>query len=256
MMRRRARLKRKIYLIPKKVSHPFLLFIIFFLLFLFLTFRFISARASPILMDYAEMEITKLSNIIINKAISKQLVENASIDDLFIVTKDSSGEIKTIDFNSVVVNKFLSTTTSSIQLSLKQIEEGNIDLLELPEEILIHYDEKNLKKGIVYEIPSGVIFGNSLLSNLGPKIPIKFSLVGDINSNIKTKITNYGINNALMEVSMHIKVTEKALLPFLSKKIVVENNVPISIKMIEGSVPNYYFGGTARESMTFSLPTK
>ena len=206
-------------------------------------------------MEYAEMEITKLSNIIINKAISKQLVENASIDDLFIVTKDSNGEIKTIDFNSVVVNKFLSTTTSSIQLSLKQIEEGNIDLLELPDELLIHYDEKNLKKGIVYEIPSGVIFGNSFLSNLGPKIPIKFSLLGDINSNIKTKITNYGINNALMEVSMQIKVTEKALLPFLSKKIVVENSVPISIKMIEGSIPNYYFNGIDRESTTFSLPT-
>ncbi len=254
-MRRKARFKRKIYIIPKTRIQKFILFFFFLLFFLFLSFRFISSKASPILMEYAEMEITKLSNIIINKAISKQLVENASIDDLFIVTKDSNGEIKTIDFNSVVVNKFLSTTTSSIQLSLKQIEEGNIDLLELPDELLIHYDEKNLKKGIVYEIPSGVIFGNSFLSNLGPKIPIKFSLLGDINSNIKTKITNYGINNALMEVSMQIKVTEKALLPFLSKKIVVENSVPISIKMIEGSIPNYYFNGIDRESTTFSLPT-
>lgn len=254
-MRRRIHLKRKIRLIPKNKGNCFLLFIFLFLISLFFTFRFISKKASPILMDYAEMEITKLSNIIINKAISKQLVENASIDDLFIVTKDNSGEIKTIDFNSVVVNKFLSTTTSSIQLSLKQIEEGNIDLLELPDEILIQYDEKNLKRGIIYEIPSGVIFGNSLLSNLGPKIPIKFSLLGDINSNIKTKITNYGINNALIEVSMQIKVTEKALLPFLSKKIVVENSVPISIKMIEGSIPSYYFNGIDRESTTFSLPT-
>lgn len=254
-MRRKAKLKRRVYLLPKTVGQKFLFVLFLILCFLFLSFRFLSARASPILIEYAEMEITKLSNIIINKAISKQLVENASIDDLFIVTKDNQGEIQTIDFNSVVVNKFLSTTTSSIQLSLKQIEEGNIDLLELPDELLIHYDEKDLKRGIVYEIPSGVIFGNSFLSNLGPKIPIRFSLLGDIHSNIKTKITNYGINNALMEVSMEIQVTEKALLPFLSKKIVVQNSVPISIKMIEGNIPNYYFHGMDRESTTFSLPT-
>jgi len=39
-----------------------------------------------------------------------------------------------------------------------------------------------------------------LLSNLGPKIPVKFDLVGEVIINIETKITNYGINNAMMEI--------------------------------------------------------
>ena len=149
----------------------------------------------------------------------------------------------------------MSTTTSSIQLNLKQIEQGHIDLLDLPDDVLVTYDKNKLKKGIVYEIPTGVILGNSLLSNLGPKIPVKFSLVGDINSTIKTKVTNYGINNAMIEVKIYIKIEEMAILPFVSKRFKIENEIPIAIKMISGTVPNYYFNGIDRESTSFSLPT-
>lgn len=254
-MRRRARFKKKYLISHMKRSSKFVLTILLILVMIVVSFRFIHKKASPILMKYAEMEITKLANIVINRAISKQLVENASVENLFIVDKNANGEIQTIDFNPIVVNKFLSTTANSIQLNLKQIEEGNVDFLELPDDVAIHYDKENLKKGIIYEIPSGIIFGNSLLSNIGPKIPVRFSLVGDISSNIHTKITNYGINNAMIEVNLNIKLTEMALLPLLSKKIIIENNIPIAIKMIEGSIPNYYFNGIDKQSTTFSLPT-
>ena len=189
------------------------------------------------------------------KSVSKQLVENANIENLYIITRNSNDEIKTIDFNPVIVNKFLSTVASSIQLSLKRIEEGDVDLLELPDDILVEYDKEKLKKGIIYEIPSGVIFGNSFLSNLGPKIPVRFHLMGDISSSVSTKITNYGINNALIEVNLNIKLTIMSVLPFLSKKIKIDNSVPISIKMIEGNIPSYYFNGIGKETATFSLPT-
>ena len=222
---------------------------------LLLSFAWIKKKAFTVFRTFAEIESTKLANIIINKAISKQLVENANIENLYIITRNSNDEIKTIDFNPVIVNKFLSTVASSIQLSLKRIEEGDVDLLELPDDILVEYDKEKLKKGIIYEIPSGVIFGNSFLSNLGPKIPVRFHLMGDISSSVSTKITNYGINNALIEVNLNIKLTIMSVLPFLSKKIKIDNSVPISIKMIEGNIPSYYFNGIGKETATFSLPT-
>ena len=173
-MRRRARIKKKIYVGNYIGSHKIIFTILLFLIMLFLSFAWIQKKAFPVFRTFAEIESTKLANIIINKAISKQLVENANIENLYIITRNSNDEIKTIDFNPVIVNKFLSTVASSIQLSLKRIEEGDVDLLELPDDILVEYDKEKLKKGIIYEIPSGVIFGNSFLSILGPKIPVRF----------------------------------------------------------------------------------
>ena len=73
-------------------------------------------------------------------------------------------------------------------------------------------------------------------------------------SNIETKITNYGINNAMMEISVNIELSEQVILPFVSKKIVYNVNIPIAIKLIQGTVPNYYFNGLSRNSPNVFIP--
>ena len=235
-------------------KNKFVFFLILIFIFLFLSFSYINESVKPLLLSYAEIEIKKLSSIIINRAVSKQLVENASIDDLFLIEKDTTGNIKTIDFNSIVVNKFLSTMVNSIHLNLKQIEEGNVDLLELPDDFLITYDEKKLKKGIIYEVPVGLLLKYPIFVNVLPKVPVRFHLVGDISSNVHTSITNYGINNALVEVDIHIKVTMMTILPLMTEQIEVETSVPLAIKLVEGKIPEYYFNGMERESVDFTLP--
>jgi sporulation protein YunB len=219
-------------------------------------FKFINNKVTPVLMNYAELELRKFSTLIINKAISKQISDDMNIDDLFIITKDGSGEIKTIDFNPLIVNKLLTLVTNSVQLNLKYIEDGELELMDIPNNVLVDYDKSNLKKGVIFEIPSGIVFNNSLLSNIGPKIPVKLNLVGDIVSNIKTQVTNYGINNAMIEVSINMEVTEQVILPFASKKITVITNIPVAIKLIQGSVPNYYFNGIDKMSPNLSIPVE
>ena len=253
-MKRKIKYNKKIYIKKYILKNRLLILVIILSMSTFMLINFISIKARPILLNYGTMELTRLASLIINKAISKQIVESTDIDDLFIITK-SNNEIKTIDFNPIIVNKFLSITTNSVQLSLKQIEDGDIDFLELPEEIKV-YDEKKLKEGIIFEIPSGIIFDNSLLYNILPKIPVKYNLIGNINSNVDTKVTNYGINNALLEVDLNIKLNLMILMPFISKDIVVENNIPLAIKLVEGKIPEYYFSGINRQSKTFSLPNE
>lgn len=84
---------------------------------------------------------------------------------------------------------------------------------------------------------------STLLSNIGPKIPIKFSLIGDVTTNLKTDVKEYGINNALLNVSIEIIVNFRVSLPFTSDKITINNVFPISMKVIQGSIPSYYSGG-------------
>ena len=94
------------------------------------------------------------------------------------------------------------------------------------------------------------------MSNIGPKIPIKLNLIGDVISNIETKVTNYGINNALLEIGVYVEVSSKINLPFISKTVKVSNVIPISMKVIEGKVPQMYLNGYTTNSNLIEKSTK
>jgi sporulation protein YunB len=248
------RVKLKKY---RKYSRLNFLAIIIILILVTIVFalNYLNNRIAPILLNFAEIETIKLANLIINRAITKQVANNIEIDKLFSMVQNDAGEIQTIDFNPTIVNRILSTTTNIVQLHLKAIEQGNIDLVELPEDILIQYDRERLKKGIIYEVPVLAFTRNALLSNVGPRIPVKLNLVGNVVSNINTKIKQYGINNALVEVYVVIEVTEQVNLPFMSKRVTIKNDIPVALKVIQGKVPQYYQGsGIDKNSSILALP--
>lgn len=245
-------MKKRIKLKKHHKFNKFIIILILLIIFIFLSFKFINLKVNPVLLDYAEMESRKLASIIINDAIN-QNVAKSNIDDMFIITKEGD-EIKSIDFNPVVVNQMLTSTTSLIQSNLKYLEQGKVELLNLTNEALIEYNQDKLKQGIIYEIPSGIVFGNSFLANIGPKIPVKFSLVGDITSYVNTQVTDYGINNALIEVNVVLDLSIQIILPFVTDKITIDTSIPVALKLIQGNVPNYYLNGLNNNSLSFALP--
>ena len=190
-------------------------------------------------MSYASINTEKIATIIINDAVSKKVLENLNTNDLFIITRNNNDEIVSIDFNTIVVNKILTTATHQIEISLIYLEKDKIDAIDLPSNIIL---TKN-QEGIYFLIPSGVALNPNFLANLGPKIPVKLELTGSVTSSISTNIKNYGINNALVEVYLNISVTIKVIMPFISKNVVVKTKVPLILKMINGKVPEYYLNG-------------
>lgn len=233
--------KRKI-----KKKNIIIITIISIIIVIFLLFKYISNRINPILMEYAKEQAIRLSSIILNES-TKKNINSFNIDDLFIITKENE-KIKTIDFNSREVNILLTNITYTIQDYFKKIEEGDLTSLELS---YLNLNENQIRKGIIYEIPIGVLSGNSILSNLGPKIPVRINLYGEVISKIDTDITNYGINNALIEVFVNINIKTRVILPFISEIDDISIRVPIAIKLIEGNVPNYYGIGN---SNSYSIP--
>lgn len=207
----------------------------------FLLIFIVDKKITPILMMYAEKKSKSVASIMISEAVNNNVFIDMSKDDLFIQTKDKDGKVVSTDFNPVIVNTVLNKITIYVQNYLEQLESGTIEELELSKTVLSSYDLEKLKKGVIYEIPSGIVFNNSLLSNLGPKIPVKINLNGDVITDIKTDVQSYGINNALIKVSANVKVYMQVIIPFKTKEIVVEANVPIVMKLVEGNVPSYYY---------------
>lgn len=253
-MNRKVKLKRKIVMKQPKKRNIIIAIFIIFLTSLIFFLNYINKKISPIILNYAELEVRKLSSVIISSAVNTAS-KNINFEEMFIVAKDNNGEIRTIDFNPIKVNELLVLVTETIQSNLKKIEEGDIDGLDLTSSSYLGSVDK-LKNGVIFEIPSGLVFGNSFFSNLGPKVPVKISLIGDIFSEISTKVTNYGINNALIEIRINLKVNEQVFLPVASSKIEITTSIPLSLKLIQGTVPNYYLNGINQNSSSFSLPTE
>lgn len=241
-MRRKVHLRKKRIIFNKRKSNILIFSLLSLFISVILVLQFISSRITPGLMEYAEIQAKKFVTLLINSAVTESIGEDLDADSLFLITKDSNGEIRSIDLDPVKVNRLLSNTTNSVQVNLQHIERGEIDKLTLMDDTLRDYDPNDLKKGVIGNIPTGVIFKNALLSNLGPKFPIRLKIMGDIITNIKTKVTNYGINNAVIEVSIQVDVTTQAILPFSSKVIKVSSDIPLTIKLMQGDVPSYYFG--------------
>lgn len=236
-----------------KLSTKITIIIIFIFVFIYLFLDYCGKKVFPVIMQQAQIDCKKMAINIIKNSLNDEVLNILDEDELFYIVQNKNGEVQTIDFNPVVVNKFLSETTSIVSDNLKKLESGevsNISFINSED-----YDIKNLKNGVISEIPMGIITNNVLLSNLGPKIPVKINLVGNVVSSIETNISNYGINNAIVEIYAKVEVTEEVIIPFQTKRIKVVNNIPIAIKIVQGQVPDYYSDGKLNSSSNIlSLP--
>ena len=225
----------------KKLNKIVIIAIILLILATFIL-KYVNKEISPKLINYASLEIKKLSNLIITESINEEEFEKLNVDDIYKITKNNNNEILTVDINTVILNKMIKKATENIQQRLKKLEKGEVD----------ENNQEN-KNGVVLKIPLGEIYNNFLLADLGPKIPVKLKIIGNIETKINTNVKNYGINSSLIELSLDITVKEKLILPISTNEIRVNQTFPLTIKMIEGKIPNYYSNGI-NKSEILSIP--
>ena len=90
---------------------------------------------------------------------------------------------------------------------------------------------------------SGIFPPNCLLkSKSWYALTINLKIIGNVTSGLKTEVKEYGINNSLITISVEITVEMMVILPFSSDYVNITNLVPISIKLIQGKVPQFYGG--------------
>ena len=95
---------------------------------------------------------------------------------------------------------------------------------------------------LVYYIPMGVIHDIPSLTNIGPKIPFKFNIIGNVSCSTTNNIKEYGINSSLIEVNLNIDLNVQVILPFKAEVINMGKSVLLDSKIIQGNIPEYYGG--------------
>ena len=96
---------------------------------------------------------------------------------------------------------------------------------------------------ISVDIPFGIVSDIPVIADLGPKIPVKVSLIGSSTSNLKTELEEYGINNVLMKVYIVANVNIQVILPFATETTTITEEIPLAINLVNGIIPQVYGGG-------------
>lgn len=196
-------------------------------------------KLSKKLYNYVNFESKRIVSNVVNYSINEVIAEHM-IEDLFEITKNNRGEIELLDYNTKEVNKLLQKVNQSVQEELVKLEEGKVKEYVIAETFK-QGKFKKVKSGIICEVPLGVLKDNTLYSNFGPYIPIRMSFLGSINSYINTKITPYGFNSLVLEINLHIEVEEKVTMPTSSKISTLNLKSPLTLKIIQGIIPEYYY---------------
>ena len=220
----------------KKNTMKNLIFVVFFCVIInsILLFSFYSKKISEKSIILIEEKTNKIIYQFFMDLITDEIINNDSTKDILLINKNSSDEIVSVDYNLEKTYKLLTDTSKIIKNSLYDLENGKIKVEE--------YDRylETGKKGLILNVPLFLLSHNIFLNNLGPKIPVIINFNGSLLTNIKTKVTNYGLNNALLEIYVTVELDKLIITPLQKNSDKFYYDILISALVVHGSVPNFY----------------
>ena len=245
--RRRLLLKRG----PLPLRYVLLLTFVFFILSTTVGLWIINEELEPTLMSIAKSESINIATLVINNAIDQQF-EQAESKDLFRSIPNTEGS-NNIQFDTENILRKQTEIVDLIHKNIKEVEDGNVAALESKTDVHLEKDPKEEHDGVAYSVPLGRVTDNTLLANLGPDIPIEFSAIGAVQSDVKTKVVEFGINGGVIEVYIEVKVEIEVIIPLASDITTVTRNIPIGMGVFRGDVPQF-FNGSGNSTPSIQLP--
>ena len=202
-MKLKERLKRKYYILITFLISLFLFIIIFSLY---------SKKLNPKLNDYIDFLV---KDEIYKKVIkSNNFITNEEVNDILYIDKNDSNEIVYLDYDIDKTYKLLNKYIESLK--------------------------KDNSKSKILTVPLFIASDNIIISSLGPKIKFKYEIIDNVKGKIKTKVTDFGVNNALVEMYFELEIGYLVVIPMNKKESVLKTEILISSKIINGKVPTFY----------------
>lgn len=204
----------------KSIKNRLLMLFILIILFSLIMVYYISNKVMPSLLIYTENIVKEEGITLVSENITDKVINILDKEDLFYIDKDNEGNIESIDYNSKIVNEIIKESSEVVQDNFNKYKTEN--------------------NNIIAYVPIFSGSNNIFLENLGPKVPIKLVLDGNVITSLETNVKEYGYNSALIEISIRIEANVEVILPFKTKKEKIVNNIPISIKIVQGNINSIF----------------
>lgn len=162
---------------------------------------------------------------------SNEELGNEELLNVINLNMNKNDEVISVDYKFDIAYKYLSEGMEFLYNDINDIE-------------LEGYDKED---GGIYYFPVGLVNNNLLLDNFGFKIPCKVRFVHDMDMGFKTKVTNYGVNNLLIELYIVIDIKSYIMSPNSYKEFKNSYEIIGASKVVMGKIP-LYFGDSIEQS--------
>ncbi len=184
---------------------------------------------SPKLINIVKNNIVYYDNLLVEEYVDTKELRSNLIDDLISLDKNKEEEIINIDINTAKAYELMGNIVK--ELKNKTDSYGDVDAYA-----------KNKRGSMVLRYPIGLASSNILLNNLGYRIPLKLALNSNVLTGIKTKVTNYGLNNALIELYLKVSFISNVIYFGLDDSINSDYEILLASRMVMGRVPDMFNG--------------
>ena len=201
----------------KRKINIFAVLIIFIALAAFAVVQ-INNNMRPFLEDTSRALANNMTTRIMNEAIINELEENAiDYNDLVILERSESGEVKALRTNITAMNKLKSSLSLTIINKMEQFKAKEI------------------------YIPMGNLTENDFFSARGPKLKVKIIPVGYVDMDFENIFTSAGINQTRHQIFIKISSPTTIILPGMKNIYTYpETSVCVAETILIGTVPANY----------------
>lgn len=152
----------------------------------------------------------------LEEAIRENVVKSIDFDSMYYINKTDE-EVNQVLINTSKINQILSDVNKTLNINIKSL---NNELIS---------------------IPIGVVFGDTLFSQLGPNINLKIVPVGSYVCDVMSDVKEYGINNSLFEIYICVTLKIETMIPLRNSEANVVCKIPLVMQILQGKVPRYYY---------------
>ncbi|MCI8481903.1 MAG: sporulation protein YunB [Clostridia bacterium] len=199
---------------PKKTKKICKFFII--ILVMLLTFQMMMNSMKPILETLCKDKAKSVATIICNEE-STKIIGQYQYEDLITIHRDNDNNITMLQSKIIPINYIISDVGEKVQKRINEMETEKIHI--------------NL----------GGLTGSKLLSGMGPSIPIKLNLVGNVETDLRSEFQSQGINQTIHRIYLQVDCKINVLTPYQTMEEQISNQVLIAENIIVGKIPEAYY---------------
>jgi len=242
---KRIKLKKSTYLLSPRDTF-LLVSLLIIIVTVVIVMRF-NRAVTPRILEAARMKINSVTNIVINQSFDSQVI-GRSLDNLLNVEIDNNGIINSINFDMDSAYEIARNVTDRFNENYRYVENGEWEKLGY-----FDIDSVPGRDGYLAAFPIGIASRNVFIANFGPRIPVRIKFVGTTLNTIESKVTEYGINNCLIELFVTMNIEREIILPVQFRREKISYRLPIASKIIMGQIPEWY-GGILTRSANLNVP--
>ena len=201
---------------PKAAAKRLLLIVLAILMLLTGLTAWLCRQLKPVIRTVAEATLTSIVTKQAGNALSETESSARSYEALVDFQYDRSGSLVAVSTDMDAAGALQSAVTNALTDSLSQLKEKTI------------------------QIPSGSLTGIPLLTGKGFSVPVTVESIISVTSDIRSELTEVGINQMLHRMEIVITTDITILVPGGSCTVEVESIVPLAESLLLGQVSESY----------------